>query len=1436
MSTFYRRFKLRLCLLLFCGVCAILPSWAQIAITTTGTTISQTFNTLPAASTTTFSSNSLIAGVYAEHTGTGAVIVASNGVSATGSLYSYGATNSTDRSLGSIGDSTTGGSFAYGLRFRNSTGVVITSLQVSYTGEQWRNSGAGAQEITFAYLVSATPITTLGLSSSLAVPAGYTSVAALSFTSPVSGTSVAIGPIDGNAVVNRITKTSVITGLSIAPGSEIMLRWFDADQAGNDHGLAIDDVSVMALSTNSGTTPTLVATPTTIANLTTTVGATSVPASYTLTGRNLTAPVTLSASAGIEINNGLSSIYTPTISITPTSGSINAAINVRLTGASAGSVSALVTNTSSNTAIPVSATVTVSGVVQGAVPLTTIAKARSQPNGTLTSTLPGGKIAGRVTVNSQFGGKQFYIQDATGGISVFNSVTAVGNLLQLGDSVQVAGAINTYQGARELDLTSYTIVAGTPIIPVPRVIRISQFPDYEGQLVSVQSTTISGSGTAFAATTYPLRSVSGNGTLFINAASELNGASKPTGPVSVTGIVDHVTSGTVNSSQLSPRLLSDVSGAASLDQMCGGTGGTALSHDLTFDISTWNLDFFGADSGSVVCPVAPVKRSYNDQGPVDEDKQARNVKAILQKLNADIVVNEEVSDEARYASVVRSLPGSYSYVCSDKFSYYFQADCDQIIDRAGTIDIPANYAQKVCVLYNQATVTPILAESKALLTDKYSYPTSNAWSSGRLPYLFVANVTINGFTRKIHVVGIHAKSGTATADYNRRLSDINDLKAELDRNYPNANLVMLGDYEDEVTTSTTTGKPSSYSAFSADTSAYRIITKPLEATSCVTFVSAASFIDHITVSNELASAYVGNSSAVIMPATGIEGPYVITTSGHNPVSARFDLSALPGPAASLAVSLTMSPVTASGTTSLSATVSGGTPPYSYTFTGPGTITLNGNTATVTNLTATTPPSFTVKVTDAASQTAIATTNPSATTETNGTGFSGTNNLFAGVGAGASNTTGFANVGLGVRALTANQTGRNNVAVGDSAGYQNMASSNTFVGAKAGFSNTTGVQGTFLGDSAGFYSNGRANTLIGYRAGLNTTTGSLNTFLGVQAGLNNTTGSSNLITGTNAGLNNTTGSYNLFIGENAGFNNTTGTSNIYMGVNAGNGPGVNGINNVVIGFEAGAGNFSGASNTLLGFRADIGAASLSNATAIGANAKVTASNALVLGNNANVGIGTTAPTAKLEVTSGVGGRSGIKLTNLTSASPASVNATKFLTVDAAGMVVLGNLGTGARAGVADAATDMLWQRTGSFLQNADSDGVVIGQSISKMPIGYKLFVEGGILTEKVKVAIKNTSDWSDYVFAPGYKLRSLSELETYVKINRHLPGIPSAEQVKQDGVDVGQMHAKLLEKIEELTLYNIELEKRNNILQKEIQEMKGKQKNVEKMLLKLLKSK
>jgi hypothetical protein len=95
----------------------------------------------------------------------------------------------------------------------------------------------------------------------------------------------------------------------------------------------------------------------------------------------------------------------------------------------------------------------------------------------------------------------------------------------------------------------------------------------------------------------------------------------------------------------------------------------------------------------------------------------------------------------------------------------------------------------------------------------------------------------------------------------------------------------------------------------------------------------------------------------------------------------------------------------------------------------------------------------------------------------------------------------------------------------------------------------------------------------------------------------------------------------------------------------------------------------------------------------------------------------------------------------------------------------------------------------------------------IPSGYRLAVQDGIITEKLKVAVKNTSDWSDYVFAKGYKLMPLDEVEKFVNKNSHLPNVPSAQEVVDNGIDVAKMDAKLLEKIEELTLYLIEQNKK-----------------------------
>ena len=94
--------------------------------------------------------------------------------------------------------------------------------------------------------------------------------------------------------------------------------------------------------------------------------------------------------------------------------------------------------------------------------------------------------------------------------------------------------------------------------------------------------------------------------------------------------------------------------------------------------------------------------------------------------------------------------------------------------------------------------------------------------------------------------------------------------------------------------------------------------------------------------------------------------------------------------------------------------------------------------------------------------------------------------------------------------------------------------------------------------------------------------------------------------------------------------------------------------------------------------------------------------------------------------------------------------------------------------------------------------------------YNLYVKGGILTEEMRVSLSST--WADYVFANDYDLKPLSEVEAFIAENKHLPNVPSAAQVKEEGINVAEMARIQQEKIEELTLYIIAQNKRIEALE------------------------
>lgn len=115
----------------------------------------------------------------------------------------------------------------------------------------------------------------------------------------------------------------------------------------------------------------------------------------------------------------------------------------------------------------------------------------------------------------------------------------------------------------------------------------------------------------------------------------------------------------------------------------------------------------------------------------------------------------------------------------------------------------------------------------------------------------------------------------------------------------------------------------------------------------------------------------------------------------------------------------------------------------------------------------------------------------------------------------------------------------------------------------------------------------------------------------------------------------------------------------------------------------------------------------------------------------------------------------------------------------------------------------------FAVNATDGSVLLGSNnldneVLTNAAGYKLKVFGKIIGEEVRVQLK--SAWPDYVFADDYNLKPLEEVEQFIKKNKHLPNIPSAAEVEKNGQMLGEMQSKMLEKIEELTLYIIDLKK------------------------------
>jgi len=471
--------------------------------------------------------------------------------------------------------------------------------------------------------------------------------------------------------------------------------------------------------------------------------------------------------------------------------------------------------------------------------LISISEARNLPFGTRT------KVAGTVTVANEFEGPSF-IQDSESGIAVFHQ--SFSESVNRGDSVHVQGAVtefNPIDGPRGGFLVQIASQgSGSPVTfeiisqnsaPEPETATLSDVNGglYESRLVTVNNVTFLEDGFFLGDQNVPISDDSGFGLIRIdNSVQELIGGRIPEEPTTFTGVVDKFN----GEYQIKPRDSQD------LDVETIEFGGEDVPRDSTFDVVTWNVEWFGSDS----------------RGP-DPDLQIANVIEVVEAIDAELYAFQEISNRSLFFDMAESLENYRGFV-----SFYSQQ-------------------QQTAYLFKTSVVDSL--DSGELREGQNDFD----WASGRFPLFFDFNATIGETTQRITSYNFHAKALADRGSYNRRSQAAASLKEFLDNTKADDNVIVLGDFNDQLNFSTYNQEESPYSVFLQDEN-YFAVTKSLEDDGFASYLVGQfrSMIDHIVVTNALIEGHLDDSQRV--ENTSYIENFTSTTSDHAPVWSRFRLT------------------------------------------------------------------------------------------------------------------------------------------------------------------------------------------------------------------------------------------------------------------------------------------------------------------------------------------------------------------------------------------------------------------------------------------------------------------------------------------------------------------------------------------------------------------